>query len=133
MFSKPLRLISLTAALAVTGGAGFSLGAALTSTAVGTGAVSLASSTEGVPGPPFRYISRSTNPGPSTVFFVSATCPTGYRALAGGGHTSNSDLFITDAYRDTGNPRIWYTRWETENNGSQDPSDVTTVALCRKI
>ncbi len=133
MFSKPLRLIGLTAAMAVTGGAGFGLGAALTTTTVVPGAVSLASSTEGVPGPTFRYIEHSTNPGPSSTFFVTATCPVGYRAVAGGGHTSNVDLFITDSYRDASILRQWHTRWETENNASQDPSDVTTVALCRKV
>jgi hypothetical protein len=131
MFSKPLRLISLTAALALTGGAGFSVGAALTSTAAVTGGASLASSAE-VIGPPFRYITHNVNPGPSTSFFVTATCPFGYRAVAGGGQTSNVDLFITDSYRDTGAPRSWHTRWETDNNASQDPSFVTTNALCRK-
>jgi hypothetical protein len=133
MFSKPLRLISLTAALALTGGAGFGVGAALTSTAAVTGGVSLASSTEGVAGPNFLYISHHTDPGPSTVFTVEATCPIGYRAMAGGGTTSNSNLFITDTLRQPGSPRLWVTRWETEDNVSMDPSDVTTVALCRKI
>jgi hypothetical protein len=133
MFSKPLRLIGLTAAVAVTGGAGFGLGAALTTTTVVPGAVSLASSSEGVPGPTFRYIEHHTDPGSNTTFFVTATCPFGYRAMAGGGHTSNVDLFITDSYRDASALRQWHTRWETENNASQNPSDVTTVALCRKV
>lgn len=130
MFKTPLRLVGLTAALAATGGACFSLGAAVTSTATGPGAVTLAS--DEVAGPAFRFVSRSFDPGPSDTFQRSATCPVGYRAMAGGGHTSQTNLFMTDSIRNT-NSRSWDVRWETEGNATTNPTDVTVVVLCKNL
>lgn len=131
MFKTPLRLVGLTAALAATGGACFSLGAAVTSTAAGPGAVSLASETE-VAGPLFRFVQRSYNPGSDDSFQRTATCPVGYRAMAGGGHTSEVNLFMTDSIRGS-NPRSWNVRWETEGDVPINPVDITVVALCKNL
>lgn len=81
----------------------------------------------------WRFITRSTNPGPATYFSATATCPGGYRAMAGGGYTSLGELFMTTSRRHgDGTTGTWYVAWEADNDATFDPSQVTTVALCKQ-
>jgi hypothetical protein len=75
----------------------------------------------------FELVQTDVDPTSGTVFFSNATCPAGKRPIAGGGQTSQVDLFITDS-APTSNG--WVVRWESDNNATQDPSSVQVFALC---
>lgn len=75
----------------------------------------------------FELVQTNVDPSSATVFSSNATCPSGKRAIAGGGQTDNVNLFMTDSLPD-GN--TWAVRWETDDNATQDPGSVQVFALC---
>jgi hypothetical protein len=75
----------------------------------------------------FEIAHTSVNPGSSGTFSGSATCPGDKPAIAGGGHTSNTNLFVTDSWPSGSS---WFVRWESDNDVAQDPTAVEVWALC---
>lgn len=74
-----------------------------------------------------EVVYSSADPGAGTSFSHIVPCPEGKRAIAGGGYTSEGNLFITDT-----NPldTAWLVRWETDNNATANPTFLTVYATC---
>ena len=75
----------------------------------------------------FEVVHTQVDPGSSTTFQEGATCPGDKRPIAGGGHTTEVNLFMTDS---SPGGSSWFVRWETDNNTSVDPSQIDVWALC---
>lgn len=60
-----------------------------------------------------------------------AACPSGKRAVAGGGILNHADMYMTRSqpYEPSGSSN-WLVRWESEDNTGRDPNYAETWALC---
>jgi hypothetical protein len=77
------------------------------------------------------YLTQTGNdPAAASTFSASATCQVGDRAIAGGGRTDFANIFLTDSVPSDENERIWFVRFETDNDVSMDPTTITAWALC---
>jgi hypothetical protein len=129
--STPVRRLGLVFAAGLVAGTSFTAGIAVASGWTDRGQDAEATLVAAAQaGPQFQFVERARNPGPSSAFQNSVTCPLGFRAIAGGGLTSASNLAITDSYRSSSPPRQWVVRWETDDSVVADPATVTTQAVC---
>jgi hypothetical protein len=74
-----------------------------------------------------EVVHTSVDPGSSSTFNASATCPGDKRPIAGGGHTSSVNLFMTDSSPFGSG---WDVRWESDDNATLDPTAVEVWVLC---
>jgi hypothetical protein len=75
-----------------------------------------------------EVVSTSIDPSANTVFQHTTFCPTGKRAIGGGGSPGGtSNIFVTDSYPGTDS---WYVRWETDNDASLNPTSLIVWAVC---
>jgi hypothetical protein len=70
------------------------------------------------------------NPASSSNFSHQTECDANDRAVAGGGRTDISNLFITDSHPDQTDASGWSVRWESDDNAALDPGYVRVWALC---
>lgn len=71
----------------------------------------------------------TSNPAPGTVVLRTVSCPTGKRAVAGGGTAGDVELVVNSSGVDaTGT--AWYVRWVTRDGQSIDPGNVEVHVLC---
>jgi hypothetical protein len=75
----------------------------------------------------FEWVDTAVDPDASAGFSADAYCPDDKRAIAGGGRTDITDLYITDSYPIG---RLWRVSWESDNNVVRDPSNLTVFAFC---
>lgn len=75
-----------------------------------------------------HLVESSTNPAAGLAWSHQAVCPSGERAVAGGGSTDIFNMFITDSWPSS--PDRWTTRWESEGNAILDPGKISAWALC---
>ena len=75
----------------------------------------------------FELVHISVDPGSSETFNESATCPGDKRPIAGGGHTSSVNVFMTDS---SPSGPAWFVRWESDNDVAVNLSEIEVWALC---
>lgn len=76
-----------------------------------------------------QLVSDTVNaPAAATAFTRNVACPAGDRVLGGGGHMSDSGLYLSDSYPLTA--EIWSVTWRTVSGGTATPSQFTVWALC---
>lgn len=75
----------------------------------------------------FEVVSRTVDPPPNDYFESFAACPDDKRAIAGGGNAGVNNLLMRDSWT---SGISWFVRWESDNNATLDPSDLTVYALC---
>ncbi len=82
----------------------------------------------------FTITNTITDPAASDIFGASRSCPSGYRALAGGGSIgiNGGNVFMVQntRIRQSGELDRWYVSWETENNAVVDPYNMVVWVLC---
>jgi len=72
-------------------------------------------------------VSEVHDPGSGNFFILDATCPEGKRPVAGGGKSTDPNMFMRDSGPSTNS---WIVQWETEGNASVDPGAFTVYAAC---
>jgi len=76
-----------------------------------------------------ELVSVTVNAPPAaTAFTRNVSCPAGSRVLSGGGHMSDSGLYLSDSWPLA--ETIWSVTWRTLDGGSASPSQFTVWALC---
>jgi hypothetical protein len=76
----------------------------------------------------FEVVPVVVNPGTSSTWTVTATCPPGKVAVAGGGHVYETEIMMTDSYPVAGT--AWRVIWESDDSTPRDPSRLDVWALC---
>lgn len=70
----------------------------------------------------------SFDPPAGLQFFDTVECPAGKRSVAGGGHVNAANVFVRTSYPSSAT--AWTVVWESEGNGTLDPSSAQVWALC---
>lgn len=76
----------------------------------------------------FEVVPVVVNPGTSSTWTVTSTCPPGKVAVAGGGHVYETEIMMTDSYPVAGT--AWRVIWESDDSTPRDPSRLDVWALC---
>lgn len=75
-----------------------------------------------------ELVTDEIDPANSTGWIHQVSCPSGKRAVAGGGTILALATYMTDSYPVT--DTTWRVRWESENNVTLNPSSIEVWALC---
>ncbi|MEL7207853.1 MAG: S-layer homology domain-containing protein [Actinomycetota bacterium] len=80
-----------------------------------------------------EFVYEETNPAPGSVFTGTATCPTGKRAVAGGGQIAPLDgvyMTTSELLSLSPNSDAWFVRWESESDATVDLTNLRVSVLC---